>query len=79
MKATEAVNDDNCDIDYRHNLLEAAVSQVSEHFDSVLIIATAHGLNEKTHYFTTGRGNVYANMGAADRWLRNAQHMTRKN
>lgn len=78
MTATEALRDDGSDSDYRHNLLEAAVSQVSEHFDSVVIIATAHGSKENTHFFTTGRGNLYANVAAAEKYAYKVRKITNK-
>lgn len=65
----EAIPDDNGHtLEYRHNLLEAALGPLQEHFDSVVIIATAHGRKQDTYYCTASRWNIYANLAAVEKY-----------
>lgn len=66
---SEAIPEDNGKtLDYRHNLVEAAVSGLQEHFDSVVVIATGHGIGDLTYYFSASRGNIYANLAAVQKY-----------
>lgn len=57
-------------MDITSELIEGHASRLSEHFDSVLIIATK---NEEcvTRLVVRRRGNYYASKGAAIEWLEN--------
>ncbi len=68
MKPTEAIRNDD-DSARRHNLIKAAAAQVEEHFDSVLVIATVNAADGGTYVQYASKGNCYANIGAAERWL----------
>lgn len=48
--------------------LDRALAQLSEHFDSVQIIATRH-TGTHTSRFDRGTGNLYSRLGAVAEWL----------
>lgn len=51
-----------------NEIIEGHASRLSEHFDSVLIIATKNE-NSTTRLCIRRRGNYYASKGAAIEWL----------
>lgn len=52
-------------------LIDKHASDLAEHFDSVLILCTKHGDGSVSDSagFSTGRGNLYAQIGQAHEWL----------
>lgn len=63
----ESVRGDD-DADYRSRLLAGAATRLMEHFDSVVIIATARDVDGGTHLFCAVRGNTYAAIASAECW-----------
>ena len=51
------------------DLLSRHCTQLSEHFDSVQIIATSYD-GEATRLMVSGRGNWYARLESARAWIR---------
>jgi hypothetical protein len=53
-------------------MVEGCVIKLSEHFDSVRIIATRHAVDGESNtsaMFDDGAGNFYAQMGSVREWL----------
>ncbi len=67
MKA-EAIRGEG-DSESRMKILQCLASQACEHFDSVLIIATCQDNNDGTYMQHVHRGNSYASMSGAERWI----------
>lgn len=65
---TEAIRNEG-DSDRRHNVLKGLAAQASEHFDSVLIVTTAPDNDNGTYMQYCSRGNLYASVAAAERWI----------
>lgn len=65
---TEAITGED-DSARRMQMVSAAAAQLSEHFDSVLIVVTAPGVGESTYLHHASRGNTYASIAGAQRWL----------
>lgn len=61
----------------RYQQMKAAVSQLSQFYDNVLILGTVRmdGTLSSTDLHSCGSGDVFAQIGAADAWVRR----TRKN
>lgn len=73
MKTTEAIRNED-DEERRHNMLKGIAAQLDEHFDSVLIIATANAAGSGSYLQFASRGNEYASIAAAERWLSKRKH-----
>lgn len=65
---SEAIKGDG-DADRRLHILQCLASQACEHFDSVLIIATCQDSSDGTYMQHVHRGNSYASMAGAERWI----------
>jgi hypothetical protein len=52
-------------------LIDKALGQLAEHFDSVHIFATRHLGPEGTEAYSKGRGNFYARFGQMVRFVEN--------
>jgi len=52
------------------NLLQAAVGNLAEHFDTVQIFCTRHvSIERSTEQFLAGSGNLYARFGQVKQWV----------
>jgi hypothetical protein len=56
-------------------LMKNCVAQLSEHFDSVRIVATRHA-NGSTAHASWGSGNWYAQKASVEEWLLSAEART---
>jgi hypothetical protein len=57
-------------------VLESAVNRLPEAFDSVVVIATYQTEEGSYTVASCGRGNVFAQMGSVEEWLRYRRHET---
>lgn len=55
--------------DAASNLVDECADRLSEHFESVVIIATVYDGNNGTRVACKRRGNYYATKGAITEWL----------
>lgn len=54
----------------RHKILSAALTALSEHFDTVQIVATRVDIDsEQTDLYAAGNGNEYARIASMEEWL----------
>lgn len=58
------------DAEQRHKILSAALTALSEHFDTVQIVATRVDPDGgTTDLYANGMGNEYARIASMDEWL----------
>ena len=68
----------NGDTERKLAILDKHCIQLSEHFDSVQIIATQFSPDSGTRIISKGFGNWYANVGAVSDWLDSKREETRR-
>jgi hypothetical protein len=78
MKETEEADEQEQPENKRETMIRAHACQLSEHFDSVQIIATSRAPEGHTILSHWGKGNWYAREGSVREWLSVQEERTRE-